>query len=549
MALLAAWGVWVVVAQAFLATPLLRYLINRETPKIHVEYASAWSIWPGTVHLRGLVITSQDHAVQWRLGLDEVSATIAIEQLPARIFHARRVRTQGVQFALRRRVLWSGVKAGVPLIEGLPPVPLKEEGPDDDNPDFRYRIFTVWLEDIEGAGVRQIWIDRFRLEGAARVAGAFYLKPIRDVWIQPAELRLQGGTVSAGEERIADNLDATLRVRMGPFDPRVTKRLALLRQLDVDLDGTAQVAGGPLKTALRVQAGQLLPGSELDARLRGLSVGSFVAGSLAVRVESAPPQRVRLLIDGTDLRWESSRATHARFDLAADLVDLAEPRLPERARATLSQASLLVQGETVRGDLRLDARLASNDVSGDADLAGTELEIDGARVIHRDGSADADPGWWGRFVFQSARVNLAEPAIEGTLTATCRDARPIVGLYVNRADLPDFVKGLFAMSHLSVSASGAAGRDWIALHELKASGDGASVRATLLREKGVARGALQVMVGGASIGVDLDHGGHRVQLITPGDFFESRKAELARAGRSMPRSKRARRIPAVQTAR
>ena len=111
MALLAAWGVWVVVAQMFLATPLLRYLINRETPKIHVEYASAWSIWPGTVHLRGLVITSQDHAVQWRLGLDEVSATIAIEQLPARIFHARHVRAQGVQFALRHRVLWPGVKA------------------------------------------------------------------------------------------------------------------------------------------------------------------------------------------------------------------------------------------------------------------------------------------------------------------------------------------------------------------------------------------------------------------------------------------------------
>ena len=76
------------------------------------------------------------------------------------------------------------------------------------------------------------------------------------------------------------------------------------------------------------------------------------------------------------------------------------------------------------------------------------------------------------------------------------------------------------------------------------------MRATLLHEKGVARGALQLTVGGASIGVDLDHGGHRVQLITPGDFFESRKAELARAGRFVPpRRKRARRIPPVQTAR
>src|SRR5207244_13296620 len=135
------------------------------------------------------------------------------------ISHARQARLQHVQCALRHRVLCPGVKAGSPLIEGLPPVPFKEEGPDDDNPDFRYRIFTVWLEDIEGAGVRQIWIDRFRLEGAARVAGAFYLKPIRDVWVQPAGLRLQGGTGSAGGEPRAGNLGAALPGRRGPVYP------------------------------------------------------------------------------------------------------------------------------------------------------------------------------------------------------------------------------------------------------------------------------------------------------------------------------------------
>jgi len=106
---------------------------------------------------------------------------------------------------------------------------------------------------------------------------------------------------------------------------------------------------------------------------------------------------------------------------------------------------------------------------------------------------------------------------------------------VNRADLPGFVKSLFSMRGLSVRASGAAGSGWMALRDLDARGDGASVRATLRKENGVQRGALQLTVRGVSLGIDLDHGGHAVQLIKPGIF--SSRASRARAGR--PGSRRA----------
>ncbi|MFN2545797.1 MAG: hypothetical protein ABR567_00025 [Myxococcales bacterium] len=556
LALFTAWATWVVGAQIFLATPLLKYVINKETPKIHLEYASAWSLWPGTVHARGLVITSQDRAVQWRLGLDEVSATIALGQLPARIFHATRVRAQGVQFALRRRVLREEVVAGVPIIEGLPRLPVKEEGPDDDNPDFRYRIFSVWLENVEGEDVRQIWLDRLRVERAASVSGAFYLKPIRKVLVRPAELQLRGSTVSLGDDRIASRVDGTLRVRMGPFDPRVSKGLALLRALDVDLEGRGEVEGGPANASLHVQAGQVLPGSAFDARFGRFTLGPVGVGSLAVNLTSAPPGEARLAFDARDLRWRASSAEHLRVDLIGATPDLAEPRLPRRALARLTHATVRVAGETVRGDLRLDARVAAQDVSGDADLGGTRLEIARARVVHPDGSSDAQPDWWGRFVFPHAQLRLdakgGEPVIDASLAAICRDARPIVGLYAERASLPDLVKGAFAMTGLSVRASGAAGHGWTSLRNLEAGGDGASVRATLRNDDGDQRGALQLTVHGASIAIDLDHGGHSIHLITPGDFFEARKQELARearAPRPLGRRKHGRHVPPVQAAR
>src|SRR5205823_2425298 len=175
LAVAAAWTLWLLGAQAFLCTPLLRKLVNAHSPKIHLEYASAWSVWPGTVHVRGLVLMGQDRNVEWRLSFDEAKTSIAVGQLAARIFHATKVRVRGVAFALRRRVFLRGGDVsgarGLPSFDGFGPVPYKEEGPEDPMPDWRYRLFSVWLEDIEGSDVKEIWIDRWRVQGGAELAG------------------------------------------------------------------------------------------------------------------------------------------------------------------------------------------------------------------------------------------------------------------------------------------------------------------------------------------------------------------------------------------
>src|SRR5438067_13367788 len=79
---LALWAVWVVAAQIFLLTPIFRAVLNRESPAIHIRYRWGWSVWPGTVHVRGVVLTSQERKVQWQLGCAGVTTPSRLSELP-----------------------------------------------------------------------------------------------------------------------------------------------------------------------------------------------------------------------------------------------------------------------------------------------------------------------------------------------------------------------------------------------------------------------------------------------------------------------------------
>lgn len=54
----------------FLGTRWFRSAINFSPDQIRVEYARAYSIWPGRIHVDGLSIRGSDGAVQWILRID-----------------------------------------------------------------------------------------------------------------------------------------------------------------------------------------------------------------------------------------------------------------------------------------------------------------------------------------------------------------------------------------------------------------------------------------------------------------------------------------------
>ena len=102
------------------------------------------------------------------------------------------------------------------------------------------------------------------------------------------------------------------------------------------------------------------------------------------------------------------------------------------------------------------------------------------------------------------------------LWSDCRDARPIVGLYVRRQHLPGFLAGLFALDPLAVKASMLASRASVALRGLDARG-------------------LSL-----ALGVEGQHKSFR--LLKPGSYFADAQRAL-QPDRQLAALPRARRLP------
>ena len=588
----AAWALWIVAAQAFLCTPLLRHLLNSHSPKIHLEYDSAWSIWPGTVHVRGLVLSGQDRAVEWRLSLDRATTSIAVGQLPGRIFHATHVRVQGVAFALRRRVFVRGEDVsrarGLPPIDGLGPVPYKEEGPEDLLPDWRYRLFSVWLEDIEGNEVKEIWIDRWRVRGNAEVAGAFYLKPLREVLVAPGVLSLRGASVDEAGVPVAEAIEGTLRASIGAFDPRGITQERLFRTVGAEVDLRGRVAGlevlggsggsGPALLQAHIERGRI-ERANVSADLRAPGFRGLEAAALRLRASVAGKAEARLEVDAPRFPAGTVRAGRARLELRGDPPDLGRLRPPRSAsfdlgggriadarllgrrllrsgrvrggtgsfaahlegpprqlrgtvHVSLQDLRVAARGVMVQGDARVDARLADFDPLRGGDLSGTGISVSQGRLVP---DMEIGPGWWGVATLRRARVRLDRPRLDAEVEASCRDARPIVGVYAHLEDLPGFLNSLFGMDGLSVHGTAHLGRGWLSLPEVSAEGNGASVRATLREDGQGETGAALLTVHGISFALDLDGGGSSLHLFGPGDFFAGRQREV----KAMPMGRRA----------
>jgi hypothetical protein len=577
------WALWVVPAQVLLWTPLLRGLVGLD-PNVHLRYGFAWSVWPGTVHVRGFRLVAEDSVVQWQLDVDEATTSIALTDLPRRAFHTHWIRARGVAFALRRKL--PAEEATRDRLVGLPPIEglmWKPRAYSEDVPDSRYKMFTVWLEDVEGLEVRQIRFDRLRLDGPAEVAGAFYLKPNREVLIAPAVLKLAGATLSVSGQGAAEQMSGDLALHLGPFDPRGATLASVARVTDLEIEGSARFLGfaflrrdlsggeGPLRSALHVKSGRVQEGSSFSAQLAELRSPLGRLGSATLAVDSGA-ETAQARLDVRDLRASGARAAQLLVELSGDLPDLAElvpprhavvdlrggrvanarglpaprgvsiddgwggfsahlegpaQRLAGQARLALMGVRGRAEGVVVGGDLSLDIRVAALDPLHGADLSGTRLSVGSAHLINPGGEMDAAPGWWGRFLFPRARLLFAPaPAVDADLTAHCRDARPIVGLYVRRSALPGFVAGLFNMDNLSVRGSARATRDSFALRDLSASGEGASVRGVWQAENGHKRGAALLTVHGLSVALELGEGGSSVHLLKPGSWFNEQEARL-----------------------
>src|ERR1700678_780505 len=80
--------VYLVAMNVFLGTRLFRNAISYDPGSLLVDYDKAYSLWPGRIHVEGLVIRGRDRNVEWSLVLDRCDFRAHFVDLLHKQFHA-----------------------------------------------------------------------------------------------------------------------------------------------------------------------------------------------------------------------------------------------------------------------------------------------------------------------------------------------------------------------------------------------------------------------------------------------------------------------------
>ena len=223
---------YLVVANVLLRTRLLRNVVSGSSVSfavlgnstdLRLDYASAYSIVPGRVHVDGLTLRGRERRVEWFLTLDHADVAISLRDLLHHTFHATRLRSSGL--AIRARVRLDRVDATPDIVAALPPIagfadpPLLDEG--SDPPPLTGATYNLWavdLEDVDVEHVREVWIHTLRAEGDTRVRGRWIFHPQRGLDVGPATVDANGVDFSYGSIPLATGVRGSFGATVVPFD-------------------------------------------------------------------------------------------------------------------------------------------------------------------------------------------------------------------------------------------------------------------------------------------------------------------------------------------
>jgi hypothetical protein len=400
---------------------------------IHVNYASAWSVWPGSMHARDLELVGEGDTVQWRLTIDHVQFNVGLSSLVDKEFHATHVNAEGVTWALRYKVplldISPKVLWGRPAIPGFDALGLQPYGPNP--PDSMVnKAWPVHLDDVHVTGVREVWIDKAHFIGNADVTGGLYLRPLKQVRAM-AQLVAKPLALLIADDTIVDELYGRIGLTVEPAD--LSSGAPLLNSIDASTVLTGRTGNlsflkrllppdvhvsaepGPIKLDVVVQQGKVTSASAIEASTAHLRAGKapFQADSavrvslhssakqgsrpqadaevelsglrVAVDKSGAPPltaKRIRLAVRTLQLDLTKSLAINSA---AADVDDLKIPELQLLSALLPPDSKVKIEG----GSVDLNGHLDSSAESASGAMV---LGAHGARVHAADVQLKADAG-------------------------------------------------------------------------------------------------------------------------------------------------------------
>lgn len=254
---------------------------------VKLDYASAYSVVPGHVHVKGLRLRFEDYNVQFQVLVEKGTLDIGLSELAARKFHIYSLLADGVSFRMRHKSHGVGNNAerfaAYPKIEGFADPPLYHGVKPASTPDDQYNLWQVRIDDVV-AHANELWVLEYHFTGDAEARGSFLVQPERLVRVEPAALRIRRGTLLVGATPVARQLNGTIECSVPQLDVKNTAGLEVVHAISTKLDlslaegdaGFLNVYGapkhepsfsGPLSLSIRarITRGVVEPGSQLLA--------------------------------------------------------------------------------------------------------------------------------------------------------------------------------------------------------------------------------------------------------------------------------------------
>lgn len=343
--------VYLVAATVVLKTSVLKDFAA-QGDDLRVDYASAYSVLPGRIHVEDLKVRFHDRNVEFLIAVERGTLDVSLHELFVRRFHALRVDGQRVSYRMRHKVVRVGKEgprlAAYPPIPGFADPPLYAKGEDRPAPPIPDEQYHLWDVHVEGvrADVAEVWILEYRYRGPGLATGSFRVKPARYYEVPRATLELRGGALTLGDTVVAKETVLAIDCEVSGSDPRRLVGLEPVR-------------------AVRAGARGRLEGTDLaflDAYF-GPRLGAAAAGLARVELDVRVDNGVVTSGSGVALS-----APHARFSapgvgiVGPVSVGLTRPR--DSARSAPFDLRLRSERLTVELAERAEASVENVDVEG-----------------------------------------------------------------------------------------------------------------------------------------------------------------------------------------
>ena len=296
-------GLYLLAVNLFLNSPLSRRAFNRNPERFQMSWSTAWTVWPGYVHVRGLKLRGHVNSVTWFLDAARARGWIDLPLLSRRTLRIAGLHAEEV----RSRILRGD--------EQKTAEDRRAELEPDKGPDPGYHPWTLRFEQVRLDHIRQFDFNDVRLTGDGLGEGAFSVVIRNEFRLEPTRVRMPGTRLFLGKDLIAQGIDLDASAEMGPYVPHDHPGLEGFDFLSGKLQARGEVPDlpflensglvkttstaipGALLADLKIEKGRLVPGSRFDVTAPGAGPTSPFAITTVVTPGGAAGTALQIGID------------------------------------------------------------------------------------------------------------------------------------------------------------------------------------------------------------------------------------------------------------